>query len=807
MAGGTQIIAFADSEFRMRYRETYLTAGLNAKDMAKTRGLYRGFALAINVADLSVTVTADPTVDDHLAVYHSADEYALTVRRTGGDFPLNLAPAAGSTVYIAIYAAYALSTVTEANIRMYTQAEWDANPPEKGEVLVLGKVVVPASGKIPAANISATYRTLPADTKSQGERSWRNLIQYGDLRGVQEGTSTVFFPSQKMQIPGIELRTGSSIAEVKVDRTDGISSGTSFAFQWLAQGTGVEGQATIQTWHLPLKQDARLKLRFWFKVVEDPTAANGQEMKFTIFYTDSSGSFPSKVISFYPENYSASSDWALFEEEFGIADLAIIRKVTWDIDWTSPGSVYPTPGNTYLRIADLQLLLEDEQGDTFGKVTDQGAARFFRELLCPQSNPPGEYDPTIDGVGAGVTSYFDCPNLSGSAFNWRSVLIDNMGQVQPTTPNSDQWGLGAPWILAGTRLVGENLSELPRYRALYHPDSEMTLLLEPIHGTVNTDSYSHVFMGSYADGNNLWFVTNALWDEDVDEWVQQTAGKSAFAVVLPEYDANPMMRWRYKSDSFTSWTKGAWSSNAWLGVHDETNILWELQMGVSVRLGEDAVGSRGASLLMGDVAGTPHVKLVVEDDSGNYGELVLGRAGYPDRAILTSKDATYGEGVLSLEGGAARFQKNRLVLDNDEVLYNDLTGGLCYADLQGFVGSSATPLNNHTLYGDNIVFAWFIGSNSGIGLVIYGAYNIDTGSISGDTYSWTFDFLVDAESEYPVVVCNSANDSAKLYPDSVSSEDMTVAFADMVDGSPLERVDAAAYGLIHIIVMNGPLHT
>ena len=88
----TAISTFADSEFRMRYREPYVTEGLNAKLEVNTPpGTYRGFRLASNVGlNDTIYVEADPDALDHAAVYQTLDGFSLTVRKVGGTYSVDL---------------------------------------------------------------------------------------------------------------------------------------------------------------------------------------------------------------------------------------------------------------------------------------------------------------------------------------------------------------------------------------------------------------------------------------------------------------------------------------------------------------------------------------------------------------------------------------------------------------------------------------------------------------------------------------------------------------------------------------------
>src|SRR4030067_453836 len=107
----SSLLTFAPDEVTVRYKEPYITRGLNAKSVGNTAaGIYRGFRLALNGASLTVTIEADATTQDHVAVYETDTGFSLTLRKAGGDFSVNLSTFANAppatTVVLALYASY-----------------------------------------------------------------------------------------------------------------------------------------------------------------------------------------------------------------------------------------------------------------------------------------------------------------------------------------------------------------------------------------------------------------------------------------------------------------------------------------------------------------------------------------------------------------------------------------------------------------------------------------------------------------------------------------------------------------------------
>lgn len=176
----TLLNQFVDAEIKVRYKEPYLTAGLDERlARVQPRGVHRGFRLA-PAAALKVTVQAEDASGQSVAVYETSDGYSLRVARTG-DYDLNLTTLATKTVVLAIFADYTLNVDTRAEVRAYELSPVDefTGAVERDELVVLGVVMVPAAGVIPAANIDYTYRTMAWEDGAPEARDWVQFIENG----------------------------------------------------------------------------------------------------------------------------------------------------------------------------------------------------------------------------------------------------------------------------------------------------------------------------------------------------------------------------------------------------------------------------------------------------------------------------------------------------------------------------------------------------------------------------------------------------------------------------------------------------
>lgn len=275
----TFIAQFADAEIKVRFKEPLLTAGLDQMLTGITpQGIHRGFRLATNVAALTVTVQADPADSDHIAAYTTADGYTLRLRRTGGDFSLDLTPFASTTVVIAIFAEYASGVTTFAEIRAYELDPVDefTIAAERDELVVLGVVAVPAAGVIAESDIAPTYRSLAWDHVGSDAAEWEQIVENGSFelaaddaaflaadRGFVPHWATQYIPVQHVwEVTSTNPHTGqyalkmtgtgaASISVIPIDRVVAVQPGQLIRVSFWVRGenwpvTGAGGTMGVQ---------------------------------------------------------------------------------------------------------------------------------------------------------------------------------------------------------------------------------------------------------------------------------------------------------------------------------------------------------------------------------------------------------------------------------------------------------------------------------------------------------------------------------------------------------------------------------
>jgi hypothetical protein len=175
----TLLATLAEEKATMRWREPYLSDGLNRKFHGPVpHGVVRGGNLVTSLSALTVEVAPDAETGDSVYTYHTSDGRQLTVREIGTiSLSLNTGGVPDSTVYIGLAVDYAIGSDTEAQWRAYSQAEIDADD----SIVVVGKVVVPGSGVIPAENVTLDRRRDAWQNKSVGMRDWRQIVKSGNV--------------------------------------------------------------------------------------------------------------------------------------------------------------------------------------------------------------------------------------------------------------------------------------------------------------------------------------------------------------------------------------------------------------------------------------------------------------------------------------------------------------------------------------------------------------------------------------------------------------------------------------------------
>lgn len=176
----------------VRWKEPYVSRGLNRKLYGIIgSGVVRGGKLVTTGAGFGVNIVPDPVDGDSIYSYQDVNDLQFTVRQEG-IAPLNLTSVAGTTVYVCLYVGYTIGSDTVVEWRTYSHTELFTSPvAEAAFLIILGRVVVPGAGPIPAANITPIGRRMAWDDRAPN--SWHQVVKNGNFERAFGAGNTGFF--------------------------------------------------------------------------------------------------------------------------------------------------------------------------------------------------------------------------------------------------------------------------------------------------------------------------------------------------------------------------------------------------------------------------------------------------------------------------------------------------------------------------------------------------------------------------------------------------------------------------------------
>mgnify|MGYP001565336729 CR=1 FL=1 len=373
----TTLSTFGADETSMRYQEPFLTQGLNKKLAINTPpGIYRGYRLATSVGALTVTMTPDPTFADHAAVYQTQLGFSLTLRRPGGSFALNLSTFASKTVVICIFATYAVGANTSAEIRGYELAPSDTftGAPENSELIVLGTVVVPASGTIPAANITHDRRRSAWATTAFEAVPWSPLLKNPGFEHGVTGSSLRYAIADWINRPDVAVN-GSFLLGTSTTRTGAKS--LEFGKSSLSDSVG----RIEQYQEVPVAPGQLVRVSAYVRQLIAPT---GGSYTVNIYWGDAnSAATSSTVVTVSTTGVDAS--FRLVEQTFAVPTAVFtLKTVTIEV-------VNVSTGSTGISVAfdDVQVYLET--GSALAPKGEQNQHLRSQHVSTVQIEDPSTY--------------------------------------------------------------------------------------------------------------------------------------------------------------------------------------------------------------------------------------------------------------------------------------------------------------------------------------------------------------------------------------------------------------------------------
>jgi len=344
----TLLQTIASAFVNVRFKEPYASASLNKKfAVVNAPGAYRGYDLAAGAPALSVDLVEDSLGGDHVAVAQTSDGFSISVRDgTSGTINLDLSAFTTQTVVVAIFADYTVGTDTVVEVRGFELSEYEGlSAAVRDELVVLGTVVVPASGVIPAANVTSDRRDFPWENRALGAVPWNPVLKNSGFEmGDPSGTYKHAQPYWEVD----------STLKMNVRRTDVESNSGQSALEFVTTSSTPNQNATVlQRVGVPVIPGQRIRIQMAKKVVVAPSSVTSSSVA-VFFFTKAgvlSGGSPSLTIDIT----SVDTQFELIESIVDVpTDAAYLSSVivVIDADWTSTGAV--------VRVDDFQVWLEAE---------------------------------------------------------------------------------------------------------------------------------------------------------------------------------------------------------------------------------------------------------------------------------------------------------------------------------------------------------------------------------------------------------------------------------------------------------------
>jgi hypothetical protein len=233
-------------------------------------GVYRGLRLGVSASNLSVDLLTD-AAGDHVAVQESSDGFSTTyVDDTSGTIVLPLTGfATNDVIVICLIVNYTVGVSTTAEFRGYVLADYEAlSDAAKGALVVLGTVLRPAAGIIPAANITHDRRTLPFLRRTDESTPWNPLIRNG---GFELGHTNATYPNASPFWTTFASNATFTIRPVSTEAHSGAKS--------LEMTTSVSGAVTAtisQDLYMPVTPDRFIMGRLYKKAIQAATLSSGR---------------------------------------------------------------------------------------------------------------------------------------------------------------------------------------------------------------------------------------------------------------------------------------------------------------------------------------------------------------------------------------------------------------------------------------------------------------------------------------------------------------------------------------------------
>jgi hypothetical protein len=365
--------AISNSATKVRWKEPYASEGLNRKTaVVIPPGVYRGLVLGVSSSNLSVDLVPDPSGGDHVAVHESATGFSLTyVDDTSGTITLPLtAFATNDVVVICLVVNYATGSSTTAEFRGYELSEYEAlSASVRNALVVLGTVLRPAAGIIPASNITHDRRKLAFQQRTNESTPWNPLLRNG---GFEMGHTNATYANASPFWTTSSSNANFTIRPVSTEANSGAKS--------LELTTSVAGAVTATIWqdlYMPVVPGRFMMARLYKKALQAATLSSAR-VRFIFGDLNGTNDVNQDIL------FDISSVDASFVEDSGIIQVPAGARVLKGVYLIIVGTYAGT--GPCLRIDDVQAWAQVDASNWLDAMETRTAEGAFGRLFLGSTN-------------------------------------------------------------------------------------------------------------------------------------------------------------------------------------------------------------------------------------------------------------------------------------------------------------------------------------------------------------------------------------------------------------------------------------
>jgi hypothetical protein len=534
------------AKIKMKWKEQYVSEGLNKKIVPFAAGIYHGLKLTQNISGPRLVDISVGSDTKHAAVYESATGFSLTYFDVAGaSVTLDLSDASldNQETVITLSISYAIGVDTTANWIAYPIADWNAlTDAQRAERIVLGTVNVPAPAtNITTAMITPDRRTVAWEGAAPGEVPWSPILRNPSFEhGITAAGTSTYAISDWYNNVGV-----ASNGSLRLGATTVRSGAKSLEFfKSSAAATSAEIQ---QFCEIPVVPGQLVKLSGWIRQLIAPTGFSEYNILLSWGNLDSvqTGytSIPVHVVG------ATDATFRNFQKTLEVAaGNYVLKSVIIQGD-----SVTAASGGVAAVFDDIQVYVEA------GSPTAISAASNDR--LKQQTVSAVLFEHADNGYDVGELAALlrydrNTPVGEGSLIGERKDQAT--GDSQPAL----SW-YGRLINIGARMLFGSAESALPRIGIPFSVNDQFTLLMESAPEAPGL-KVIRVYTGDLDNGTptqpGILFTVNARFNGT--DWVKDVNGVEATGLYLCANSTNKnFLRWLLQESGTNTWATSAWPTD------------------------------------------------------------------------------------------------------------------------------------------------------------------------------------------------------------------------------------------------------